>query len=142
MLGNLKTCHNLRYVYITFAAFSFLIGVIIYILFRDNDLTILGLSRIIDTDEILDNKIVSVFIYNMPDGLWFLTGIFLVKSIWFEIKKISDIYIFILFIIALLLEFLQLSPDIKGTFDIKDIVILTVIVSLYYGIDVLKIIRR
>jgi hypothetical protein len=63
----------------------------------------------------------SILLYNVPDALWFLAGILLLRFIWFDNKKWQRIYIICFYGIAVILETSQLSENIPGTFDISDL---------------------
>jgi glycopeptide antibiotics resistance protein len=63
----------------------------------------------------------SVLLYNVPDTLWFLSGIFFLRCIWFYEKKWQNIYLACFYVIALVFEISQLSKNVPGTFDILDL---------------------
>ena len=59
--------------------------------------------------------------YNLCDGLWVLSGILFIRCMWFNYPAAGNYYIIAFFGIALLLELLQLTTFVPGTFDILDI---------------------
>jgi len=63
-----------------------------------------------------------IFRYNLPDGLWCLSGLLLVRAVWLNNAKWRVIYIGIFIGAALSFEILQLSENILGTFDVLDLV--------------------
>jgi len=67
------------------------------------------------------STLTGIILFNLPDMLWFLSGIFLLRFIWFYNKKWQNIYIYCFYGIALLFETMQLLNSIPGTFDIKDL---------------------
>jgi len=58
--------------------------------------------------------------YNLPDTLWFLSGIFFLRFIWFFKFKEQNIYIICFFLIGAIFEISQLSKNVPGTFDLLD----------------------
>lgn len=63
-----------------------------------------------------------MFLYNLPDGLWFLSGLLLIRAVWLTNKKWWVFYCGIFILIALLMEISQLIETVPGTFDLLDIV--------------------
>jgi hypothetical protein len=63
----------------------------------------------------------SMLLYNLPDALWFLSGILLIRFIWFNKKKWQGIYIICFYGIALIFETSQISKNVPGTFDVLDL---------------------
>jgi hypothetical protein len=110
---------------------SIFAGFVIYILFRENDISILGHFYIISPAYFKENTLMSFLIFNMPDGLWFLSGILIIHSIWIDSKKTCFLYIFLFLVVSVLFECLQLVPGIKGTFDIADISLILFIAIIY-----------
>ena len=62
-----------------------------------------------------------MLIYNLPDALWFLSGILFIRFLWFNDKKWQWIYIVCFYVIAAGIEFSQLSNNVPGTFDVLDL---------------------
>ena len=111
---------------------SLLIGVLIYLAFRSTDIILFkflnyfGLKNLIhdfrhftyDFKFILPNW----FLYSLPDGLWLFSYQCIVLTIWkFSLNNNSLIWLFILPVLFILVEFLQLYDVLKGTFDWFDI---------------------
>ena len=63
----------------------------------------------------------SMLKYNLPDALWFLSGILLLRFLWFNNKKWQGIYIKCFYGIAVIVETSQLSNKVPGTFDWLDL---------------------
>jgi hypothetical protein len=62
-----------------------------------------------------------MLLFNLPDGLWFLSGLLLIRAIWLDNPKWRVIYFYIFFLIALFMEIIQIFEGIPGTFDFLDI---------------------
>ena len=63
------------------------------------------------------------FLYSLPDGLWMFSYSCIILIIWKrKINKYSIIWLLILPILSILIEFLQYYDYVNGTFDILDIV--------------------
>jgi len=63
----------------------------------------------------------SIFLYNFPDTLWFISGILFLRFIWFYKKKEQNAYLLCFYIIGAVFEISQLSGSIPGTFDFLDL---------------------
>jgi len=70
---------------------------------------------------LLSSLFAGIIKYNLPDMLWFLSGILLLRFIWFYNKKWQSIYILCFYGIALIFETIQSLNNIPGTFDIMDL---------------------
>jgi len=68
----------------------------------------------------------SIFLYNFPDTLWFLSGIFLLRFIWFYKLKEQNVYLLCFYIIGIVFEMGQLSGSIPGTFDFLDLIFMCI----------------
>jgi hypothetical protein len=68
--------------------------------------------------------------YNLCDGLWLVSGILLLRCIWFGSPRTGDFYIIVFMGVALLLEILQLAAFFPGTFDRADIVTMAIFALL------------
>jgi len=65
--------------------------------------------------------ICSMFLFNLPDALWFLSGILFLRFIWFKKNKEQKIYLLCFYFIGAIFEICQLSKYIPGTFDYLDL---------------------
>jgi len=63
----------------------------------------------------------SFLLYNLPDALWFLSGILFLRFVWFYKPKWQKTYIACFCGVALILEICQASKSIPGTFDPMDL---------------------
>jgi hypothetical protein len=119
-----------RILYLLLALISLIIGVIIYYYFHSLELIInkwLNIHVINNPIEIDENLISSFIIYSFPDGLWFLAGKFLIRSIWMDEQKTSQIYKSLFCLFGFGFELLQISPIIPGTFDVFDLLLMVLI---------------
>ena len=107
--------------------FVFASGLGIYILFRDMSgmafLSWLPENSVFKTVYIrLEPSVISYILkYNIPDMLWFVSGIMLLRFIWFTMYREQKIYVLCFYIMGVVFEFSQLSAKIPGTFDWMDL---------------------
>jgi len=66
----------------------------------------------------------SIFKYNLSDTLWFLSGIFFLRFIWFFKFKEQNLYLLCFYLMGFIFEISQLSDSIPGTFDFLDLLFL------------------
>jgi len=59
--------------------------------------------------------------YNFPDMLWFVSGILLLRFIWFYKKNEQNIYVLSFYVTGMVFETSQLSDSVPGTFDFLDL---------------------
>jgi hypothetical protein len=117
----------MRKTYGLLSFFALLGGITIYILFRNtNNLLIfewIPILKIADIGAIRLKPSVFSYIlrYNLPDMLWFLSGIMLLRCIWFHRREIQRIYVFCFYGMGLFFELSQLSMAMPGTFDPLDL---------------------
>ena len=119
---------RLRLIYLLIALLAFFAGTAIYTFFRNHNIVLFhvfpkpSFLNMLYFPVRTDSKIMSMFIFNMPNGLWFLSGLLVIRAVWLTNQKWRTIYFYIFALIALSMEFLQLSRSIPGTFDVLDIV--------------------
>jgi hypothetical protein len=102
------------------------IGIGIYLCFRNLNIV---LFEWIPKPDFLKNMLVpiprsvfsSMLLFNLPDALWFLSGILFLRFIWFYEKKWQCVYIVCFYGIAAIIETSQLSEKVPGTFDVFDL---------------------
>ena len=105
---------------------SLIIGMAIYLLFRDLNMV---LFSFLPKPHFLAGFLIPVkpsifssfLLYNLPDALWFLSGILLLRFVWFDKPKLQNIYIAYFCGIALILEASQIIKIVPGTFDAMDL---------------------
>ena len=141
MIRSLMTYRKL-YIYhrpikILFATFLSVIGGLLYLIFRSDNLIMFSWFNSLKlTDFIINlrNTYGNHNIYewtklNLPAGLWLFSYLLIMDTIWKKEDKIFyPLFISFLPLIALISEFMQLVHVIPGTFDIMDL--------LSYGISI------
>jgi len=124
---------RIRMLYLFLSLTTLIAGMVIYFLFRDVNNMIL--FAWIPKPQFLKTVLVplqpSIFTnilkYHLPDMLWFVSAILLLRFIWFYKAKEQTLYILCFYGIALVLEISQLSEKVPGTFDWLDL--------LFFGIS-------
>ena len=119
--------NKIRLFYGLLSLFTIIAGMCIYLVFRDiNNILIFKWFPIPEFIKPVIVKlppsiITYVFLYNLPDMLWFVSGILLLRFIWFYKFKEQNIYIICFYLMGAVFELSQLSKNIPGTFDILDL---------------------
>jgi len=116
-----------RYFYGLASLISLVLGMCIYLFFRDINNMIL--FRWVPKHEFAETVLFQlkpsnfsyVFKYNMPDMLWFLSGILLLRFIWYYRIKEQNVYVLCFYVAGFVFEISQLSNKIPGTFDLLDL---------------------
>jgi hypothetical protein len=108
------------------ALVSLLIGMGIYLCFRNTNMLIFEwIPKLqIFKDVYIPTKrsiFTEILKYNLPDTLWFLSGIFFLRFIWFYKFKEQNVYLLSFYIVGIVFETSQLSDSIPGTFDFLDL---------------------
>ena len=107
------------------------LGIGIYLLFRNTNMLIFEQIPKLE----FFNKIYlpvkhsvfsSMLLFNLPDVLWFLSGIFFIRFLWFKNKKWQVIYLICFYGIAFLIEVTQLLKNVPGTFDVLDLLFMSI----------------
>jgi hypothetical protein len=116
--------------YLALSVFSLVLGISIYLFFRDNTLLIykwipqlLVFPKLFSLELKTIPNIHPFITYSLPDGLWILSVIFFMRSLWLKNQKIMKIYICVFCSFAIIFELLQLNKNIPGTFDFFDLLI-------------------
>ncbi|GHV81859.1 hypothetical protein AGMMS49991_04170 [Spirochaetia bacterium] len=126
-----------RLQYIVCSIGSMLVGVCIYLVFRNESLLVFKWFPFLLTIQdyftakptVIEN--INPFIaYNLPDGLWVLSGIFLIRSLWIKNEKIMRGYLCVFSLFAVIFEVLQLNDNIPGTFDFLDLIVIMLVILL------------
>jgi len=119
---------NLRAFYGILSFFSLIIGMSIYLFFRDlnNMILFAWIPKPAFTGTVLvkikPSILSDMFKYNLPDTLWFLSAILFFRCLWFYRTRIQKAYIFCFYVFAAVFETSQLSKKVPGTFDLLDLV--------------------
>jgi len=136
-----------RMLYGLLSIFTLLTGIVIYLLFRDlNNMIIFSwIPRPQLYETVLLQLKPSIFLnflrFNLPDMLWFISGILLFRFIWFYYKKEQTVYIWCFYCTGFVFEISQLSKKISGTFDWLDLLFLGIgafVESLLYKKFILR----
>jgi hypothetical protein len=67
----------------------------------------------------------SMFIFNLPYGIWCLSGLLIVRAVWLKNIKQRSIYGGIFITIVMSYVVWKLFGIIPGTFDVIDLIIMT-----------------
>jgi hypothetical protein len=118
---------HVRGILLLAAVASFISGVLVYACFRNSDLLVYQiagkpavLNRLYHAQgntSLLSN----ILVYNVPDGLWLLSGILFIRTLWPDSGTEGKTYIRIFCFLAMLFEILQLFSFMPGTFDFLDL---------------------
>jgi hypothetical protein len=145
--ANTAKIQKIRYYYGFLSLLALLTGIVIYLLFRDVSSFLLfewikkpafiGSTLI----ELKPSVFFNILKFNVPDMLWFLSGILLLRFIWFDNQKIQNTYIFCFYGFAAIFETSQLFQNIPGTFDVFDLLFMG-IVAFVEGLLYIKFTRR
>jgi len=139
--------NRIKNVYGLLSLLSFVFGVVIYITFRDlkNILLFTWIPKHGFFETILiplnPSILTNIFRFNLPDMLWFVSAILLLRFIWFENIKIQMVYITIFYAIGIIFEISQISNKVPGTFDWLDLLFLGIgafVESLLYNNFILR----
>jgi len=110
---------------------SLLSGIGVYLFFRNSNILLFELipklSYLNDVYiPIKKSFISSLFLFNLPDVLWFLSGIFFIRYFWFGNEKWQMVYLVCFYIIAVVIETSQIIENIPGTFDVLDMLFICI----------------
>ena len=103
-------------------------GMCIYLFFRD--LGAIALFAWMRKPLLLDTPLIPsntdavwgrLFVFNLPHGLWALSGLLIIRAIWLTDVKWRAVYGGIFLAIVSALEIGQLSENRHGTFDVLDL---------------------
>ena len=132
-LKSLRSVPSIKLAYRQASIISLFSGMAIYIFFRQIDHIIFfqlftkpvflsGLPFHINSR----NFALSFIVFQGPDILWLLCGLFFIRSVWIENKLCMQKYVTLFFIIAIVFELCQILPCFPGTFDIFDLLFLCI----------------
>jgi hypothetical protein len=115
------------------AAMGFLLaGILLYAFFRERGLLLFSVTGTPPFWENLPRRSLpdrpwwNFLCYNVPGGLWLLSGMVWIRALWLEPGTQGGVYVFLFCSLALLLEALQGLRVIPGTFDPVDMLTLAV----------------
>jgi hypothetical protein len=125
----LKETHKkIKLFYFLVALAAFAAGVAIYVFFRNTNNLVL--FKYFPSFSFLSLPPVPVntntwwgylFVFNLPHGLWCLSGLLVIRAIWLTNTKWRVIYACFFLVIISALEISQISKHRNGTFDILDL---------------------
>jgi len=120
---------RIKWVYVITAFAAFVGGVAIYAFFRNIDNLVVfhffpkplflgSLSAPVRPGTLPGY----LFVYNLPHGLWCLSGLMVIRVIWLTNIKWRAIYGGLFLVVISALEISQLSENRNGTFDVLDLI--------------------
>ena len=126
---------------------TLIMGMCIYLFFRD--LNNMILFRLIPKPEFAKTMLIqlkpSIFAYvlkyNFPYMFWFLSGILLMRFIWFFNYRVQKIYVFCFYGIGFMYVLCKMSDIFPGTFDWLDLLFMFIgafMEGLLYKIFILR----
>jgi hypothetical protein len=116
-----------RPLYLIFALFSLCGGCAVYYFFRNGNILFYGWTGLADVPGFQRQNAgqLPVFLVwltgSLPDGLWVLSGMMLVRCVLWNNQKLCGVYLFIFGSFAIVYELLQISEKMRGTFDPADV---------------------
>ena len=119
-----------------------LIGIIIYLLFRDDILlfslfqksTLLNIILDFFRIPLIEDNVNSFLIYNLPDGLWFFSLLLIQFYFYNPLSHFSRLLLLLSILLPFTLEIMQFFHFIKGTFDIIDLAIFFIVLIIFFFI--------
>jgi hypothetical protein len=125
---------------------SLLIGMGIYLFFRNTNMLLFEWipKLLFFKDVYIPTKqtvFTSILFFNLPDALWFLSGILFFRFLWFYKYKEQKVYIICFFLMGIIFEISQLSEIVPGTFDWLDLFFMG-ITALLEGLLYKNLLRR
>jgi len=135
-LGTGSDIKKLKTIYFIAALVFFFGGITIYAFFRNLNMVLFRFfpkPLFLDTLFIpvkTDSVLMRLFLFNLPDGLWFLSGLLLIRALWLENALWGMVYRGIFCAVALLIELTQSFENIPGTFDLLDLLFMGIFAFL------------
>jgi hypothetical protein len=129
------------------AALSLLAGLLIYALFRNSSalvFSVMGKPAFLEPLRrryLPHNPLGYFLVYNVPDGLWLLSGILCLRALWLDQGAKGAVYVRVFGMLAVLYEVLQCLDRVPGTFDPLDLFAL-VIAAFGEGVCYIYFIQR
>jgi hypothetical protein len=127
-----KNICRIKAIYFSSALVFLLSGILIYALYRNSSLLAFewfGNPRLFERmyiPQTITQPLSMLLVYSLPDGLWLLSGILLLRAIWLPDEKLCRIYVIAFCSLGILSEIFQLHEIIPGTFDMWDLSVMTV----------------
>ncbi len=120
----------MKFLKISFLFVPLMIGGLIYIIFRSENLLMFKWFQFLNIDHFISkirhfntsDSFPNWLRYSLPDGLWILSYVLIMNKIWNNKITIHNLFwTLIIPAIAILSEFFQYFGLIKGTFDFLDL---------------------
>jgi hypothetical protein len=114
------------------AALALLGGLALYFFFRNRNLLLFqwfGTPVFVREQPVQDVSgqwLATVLVYNIPDGLWLLSGILFIRAFWITDRRMSDVYTLVFCALGFTLELLQLHERLPGIFDVWDMLCMAI----------------
>ena len=117
---------KLRYVYFLLSVLTLITGFLLYYFFRNSNTLVYKWFDFLPKNNNFvtfsnSSFLTNFFCYNLPDGLWVLSGLLFLRAVWHERPKTFLIYKVCFLFIAFSFEISQIFNGIAGTFDILDL---------------------
>jgi hypothetical protein len=107
-----------------FAVFFLLLGFAVYYFFRSGGLLFYSWIGAADLSVFQRQNTGAFLVWlmgSLPDGLWTLSGLMLLRCVLWKNKKLCGVYLGVFCLFALSYELLQISEKVRGTFDPVDV---------------------
>ena len=149
-----RTIRNIafyRYINIAVAAVCLILGGLIYMTFRTQSLQMFEWLESLHLMPMVQGLRVSYshmefpdwVLYNLPDGLWLLSYMLVIGTIWHKDNNIyATFFLWMLPGLAIGSELLQLFKIIPGTFDVLDLLSYALAMLIYKLIAIFEISRE
>jgi len=119
---------SLQIGYILWGIAALLAGVAMYAPFRAGDMLLYRwiakpafLNALYHPVHAAENSLAAVLVYNVPDGLWFLSGLLLIRGLWLRDTRWRKRYSIVFAAAGVVLELSQMNELVPGTFDAVDL---------------------
>ena len=119
---------KIQLIYCFIAFMAFIGGVLIYVFFRDTGNLVVfkffpkpSFLELLSAPVKPDTLPGYLFVFNLPHGLWCLSGLIVIRVIWLTNFKWRVIYGCIFLVVISALEISQLSAKRNGVFDVFDL---------------------
>jgi hypothetical protein len=133
--------------YFLLTVFALITGLLIYYFFRSSNVLVYTWFGFLPRNNNIivpsnPSFLANFFRYNLPGGLWLLSGLLFLRAVWHEKPKTLSVYRICFLFIALTLEISQLFDRISGTFDIFDVLTMCSIALLEGNVHKVQLKRR
>lgn len=132
----------------TIGVTALIVGGLLYVIFRSKSLLMFDWFRMIGLYGMVENlrtkyDVVNLYEWvkdSMPAGLWLFSYLFVIDSLWGNDRNlVYYLFIFVLPVIAICSEFMQLFGMLPGTFDYMDLTSYVAAILFFILIKKLKV---